>query len=86
MTFSCDPIEAMNLVLCIIILAIGFWGYKRSGDKTPLYIGTAFGLFGLSHLTTLLGLKEMLTSALIIIRSLAYLIVVFALYKVAVTR
>lgn len=49
----------------------------------PLYIGIAFGVFGISHLTTLLGLKETLTDVLIIIRVLAYLIVVFTLYKCA---
>jgi hypothetical protein len=86
MTFTWDPIVGVNLVLCIVILTIGYWGYKISGDKTPFYIGIGFGLFGISHLATLLGLKETLTGALIIIRLLAYLIVLFALYKVAVKR
>lgn len=78
-----DPIYVVNLVLCIIILALGYWGYKKSGDSVPLYIGIAFGLFGLSHLSILLGLKETLEYVLIAIRTIAYLIVIFALYKVA---
>jgi hypothetical protein len=81
MTFTWDPIYTMNLAFCIIILVLGYLSYNKKGDKTPLYIGIAFGLFGISHLTTLLGLKETLTSILIIIRTLAYLIVIFALYK-----
>ena len=81
MTFAWDPIYTLNLVLCTVILVLGYWGYKKKDDKTPLYIGVAFGIFGISHLTTLLGLKEALTDVLIIIRALAYLIVVFALYK-----
>ena len=77
-----DPMYAVNLVLCIIIVIMGYWGYKKSGDTFPLYIGIAFGLFGISHLSILLGLKDSLEVALIVVRLLAYLIVIFALYKV----
>ena len=86
MTFTLDPIYTTNLILCIAILVLGFLGYKKSGDKTPLYVGIAFGLFGISHLVTLLGFKEALETVLIVIRTIAYLIVVIALYKVAVKR
>jgi len=86
MSFSWDPMYVVNLVLCIIILALGCWGYRKTGDKVPLYVGIAFGLFGVSHLVTLLGLKEASETVLIVIRTLAYLIVVFALYKVIVER
>jgi hypothetical protein len=78
-----DPITVVNLVLCIVILVFGVVGYRRSGRAFPLYIGIAFGLFGLSHLMTLLGLKDPLAGALIVIRTLAYLLVAFALYRVA---
>ena len=83
MTFIWDPIYATNLILCVIILVFGYIGYKRSGDLSPLLIGIAFGLFGLSHLATLLGLKQTLTTALIVIRTIAYLMVVYTLYRVA---
>jgi len=86
MTFIWDPIYTTNLVLCIIILVLGGLGYKKSRNKLPLYIGIAFGLFGISHLATLLGLKETLTTVLIIIRTFAYLIVAFTLYRVAFKR
>ncbi|MBU7013451.1 MAG: hypothetical protein HXS52_13135 [Theionarchaea archaeon] len=78
-----DPLYVVNLVLCIIIVALGYWGSKKSGDSVPLYIGIAFGLFGISHLSILLGLKDTLETPLIIVRLLAYLVVIFALYKVA---
>ena len=78
-----DPITVVNLVLCVIILAFGLVGWRRSGNVIPLYVGIAFGLFGLSHLATILGLKAGLETALIIIRTLAYVLVAFALYQVA---
>jgi uncharacterized membrane protein (UPF0136 family) len=78
-----DPMTTVNLVLCIIILALGIIGYRRSGKTFPLYIGIAFGLFGVSHLLTILGLKEELAALLIVVRTAAYLLVAFALYRVA---
>jgi uncharacterized membrane protein YhfC len=83
MNFVWDPIYIVNLVLCVVILAFGLIGWRRSGKRFPLYIGVAFGLFGLSHLATILGLKEALETALIIVRTLAYLLVAFTLYQVA---
>lgn len=79
-SFVFDPILLMNLILCIIILILGILCTKRSGEVLPLYIGAAFGLFGVSHAATLLGLKDYLTIPLIIIRMCAYLLVVWALF------
>ncbi len=73
-----DPVSLVNLVLCIIIVILGFVGYAKRKDKVPLFIAIAFGFFGLSHLATILSLG--LTTVLIIIRILAYLAVVYALY------
>ena len=78
-----DPMYVVNLVLCIIILVFGLIGWRRSGRAFSLYVGIAFGLFGLSHLATILGLKTSLEVVLIGVRTLAYLIVAFALFKVA---
>jgi hypothetical protein len=55
MTIVWDPIYIINLVLCAIILVFGLIGGRRSGKTFPLYIGIAFGLFGISHLATILG-------------------------------
>lgn len=78
-----DPIYILNLVLCAIILIFGLIGWRRSKSVFSLYIGIAFGLFGLSHLATILGLKATLEVPLIVVRTLAYLIVVFTVYKMA---
>ena len=77
-----EPITTVNLVLCIIILALGIWAYVKKKYDVPLYIGIAFGLFAVSHLITLLGLAAGLTVFLIIIRLIAYLLVIFALYRI----
>ena len=83
MNFQWDTIYGINLILCVIILIFGIVGYRRSKSTLPLYIGIAFGLFGLSHLATLLSLKEDLKTVLIVVRTLAYLIVVYTVYQTA---
>ena len=75
-----DPIILMNFILCVIILGMGVWEYIRTKSRVELYVGIAFGFFGVSHLLTLLGLAAGLTTLLIIIRLLAYLTVIYALY------
>jgi hypothetical protein len=76
-------ISVINLVLCVVIFIFGLMGWRRSKKVLPLYIAIAFGLFGLSHLATILGQAAQLEVLLIVIRTLAYLIVVYAVYKVA---
>jgi hypothetical protein len=47
-----------------------------------MYIGVAFALFGISHLVNLIAPGASFTDVLLVIRTLGYLIVIFALYKV----
>ena len=75
-----DPMTLINLIFCVIILALGITGYTKSEQKWPLLIGVAFGLFGVSHLLTLLGLKEALDALLLTVRIIAYLSVIFVIY------
>ena len=81
-----NPVVTVSLVLCILILALGIWGYSKKKGEVPLYIAIAFGLFGISHLITLLGLAVGLTAFLIAIRLIAYLLVAFTLYRILVKR
>jgi CHASE2 domain-containing sensor protein len=76
-------ITVINFVLCVVIFIFGLMGWRRSGKVFPLYIAIAFGLFGLSHLAAIIGKAAQLDVALIVIRTVAYLIVAFAVYKVA---
>ena len=78
-----DTITLVNLILCVIIVIFGSVGFKKAKDKWPLFIAISFGLFGISHLLTLLGLHDALTGFLIAIRTVAYLLVIYTVYRVA---
>jgi len=78
-----DTITLVNLILCIAIVVLGCVGFRKTKDRWPLYIAISFGLFGLSHLLTLLGLKDTLEAFLITIRTIAYLLVLYTVYRVA---
>ncbi len=80
MAFEWDPVTFANLILCIVIFILGYLGYRKTRNLLPIYVGSAFGLFGVSHFLTLAGFRT-LTVPLIVIRTTAYLLVIFALYK-----
>ena len=79
MTLNLDPVTVVNFLLAFIILVLGIVEYKKSQNKTVLLIGIAFGVFALSHLITLLGYAATLDWFEIIIRIIAYLIVIYAM-------
>jgi hypothetical protein len=72
----------VNLIFCIIIVVLGYWAYTKVKDPLPLYIGMAFGLFGISHLALIFGMQSN-ENSLVVIRSLAYLLIIYALYRTA---
>lgn len=75
-----EPVLTINLIFCIIILVMGYWGFRKFGNPLLFYIGLAFGFFGVSHLAQLTGYPSN-SLALIIIRTIAYLLVIFALFQ-----
>ncbi len=85
MAFILDPVNALGLTFNIIIVVVGYWSYKKSQDKVPLYVSMAFVLFGMSYIITLLSLRRTVESVLII-RTLGYLILTFTVYKLAFKR
>ncbi len=86
MQFHGEALTVVNLILCIIIFTFGLVSWARTKVGVELYVGAAFGLFGLSHLATLLGWNVALSTVLIIIRTLAYLLVAYALVRSAYRR
>ena len=83
MVFNWSPIIVLNLVLCIIVLILGFLSYSRNRNQVPLYLSIAFGLFGISHLMELFRGRGNLECVLIVVRLAAYVLVIVALYKAA---
>lgn len=81
-----EPITLLNLILSVIIATLGYLVYRRKKFATALSISLAFALFGLSHLVTLIGLASSLQDLLIVIRTVAYLVVVFALVRAWQTK
>ncbi len=86
MNFVWNPIWLVNTVLCIVILILGIWGTRKHEDHVPIYIGIAFGIFGVSHILNILGLGKPLVTPLIIIRVLAYFTVIISLLKVVARK
>lgn len=86
MQFTWNTLTFINLILCILIFVFGIVSWQRAKSRVALYVGIAFGLFGLSHLASLLGLSTTLSTVLIVVRTLAYLLVTYALYLEAYRR
>lgn len=74
-----DPVLLINLLLCITIFILGMAGYRRTGSDLPFMVAIAFGLFGISHLLTLLGFGTALETILIAVRTLGYVLIIFTL-------
>jgi len=77
-----EPLAIVYLVFCFIICGFGIWVYSKKKDDVPLYIGIAFGLFGIDRLITLLGAAQGLDVLGIVLRIVAYLLVLFAVYRI----
>lgn len=77
-----DPTTLLNFIFALIIVILGYWVYRAKKLVIAIYIGLAFGLFAISHLAVLLGTPSSDIS-IIVIRSLGYLVVIYALVREA---
>jgi len=80
MTFVPEPIVVLNLVLCVGILLLGYLVYRKRDIISALFIGIAFGIFGLSHLNTLFVPPLFPEVTFALLRICGYVIVGVALY------
>ncbi|RQD79705.1 MAG: PAS domain-containing sensor histidine kinase [Methanocalculus sp. MSAO_Arc1] len=78
-----DPITTLNLIACILILAISIWWSYRTESMIPLSIGLAFGFFGISHLANLLSVIDSYRVEFVFIRGFAYILVTIGLIALA---
>ena len=75
-----DPTAGINLLLCIVILLLGYLVYRKQEKISAILISIAFGIFGLSHLNVLLGLTLFPDITFILLRVCGYTLVAAALY------
>jgi uncharacterized membrane protein len=81
-----DTIALANLTLCVIIVLVAIWAYTKKKTKLPLYIGGGFGLFGISHFATVIDVYSDLYDALLVLRVIGYLLVIFGLLTLVVDK
>jgi len=79
-------VSIINIILCVVILVFGIWIYNSKKNDFALYVGIAFGLFGVTHLMDILGVPTSLSVLVIVIRLIGYLFVIFALYRAMITK
>jgi Na+/proline symporter len=82
MALVSDPVVMVNLILCAIILILGVLVYRKRENIDALLIGIAFGLFGVSHLYTLLGLSLWPEITFVMLRIAGYVLVAVALFRI----
>jgi len=80
MAISTDPVIIVNFLLCLVILVMGFVIYRRKENFSACMIGIAFGMFGLSHFTQLVGITSIPDVTFILIRVCGYVLVIAALW------
>ena len=89
MAFYCcgiDVVNAFNLVLCVLILAVGCIGYAKTKIKAPFHIGVAFGIFAVSYVISAFGVQRNFAMTIILERVFAYLIVLFSLWEMRLIK
>lgn len=84
MEVNFDLITLINTILCIVIFILGVTSTGKS-KNIILLIAWAFGLFAISHIFKLLGLNAKFEVLLIVIRFIAYLLIVVGVAKLRKT-
>jgi len=75
-----DPVTVMGLVFTPIIAILCLLVHRKKHDKTIFYFGAAYVLYFLSYIIAFSGPTAMLANAQILLRLVAYLIIIIALY------
>jgi PAS domain S-box-containing protein len=83
MSFNPDPVSLINLAFCIAVVILSGWWCRKTGSRTPLFVGLAFGLFGISHFLVLTNLNKTFEQFQIAVRIAAYAIVATGLFFIA---
>ncbi|KQC08754.1 MAG: hypothetical protein APR54_04230 [Candidatus Cloacimonas sp. SDB] len=78
MELNLDPVLIINTVLCIIIFILGVTSTGKSRNII-LLIAWAFGIFAVSHILQILNLSHKFELFQIVIRFLAYLLILIGI-------
>jgi len=81
-----DALPIVYLVFCLAICGFGLWVYGKRKDSVPLFIGIAYALFSIDRLIVLLSAAPGLDILGVVLRIVAYLLLLFALYKALVKK
>jgi NADH:ubiquinone oxidoreductase subunit K len=77
------PITIFNIFLCGLVVFWGITVFVCKKKQIGLLIAIAFLLFGISHLLTIAHVNDNITGFvfLVVIRSIAYLVIIIGLDK-----
>jgi hypothetical protein len=81
-----DVLAIIYIVFCFIIFGFGIWVYSQKKNDVPLYLGIAFGLYTIDRLVVFLNLPFSWGTFGVVLRIVAYLLVLFSLYRLLVKR
>jgi len=76
-----DATTSVNFVFAALIFLLGLLDYYKREAKIALFIATAFFLFGITNLMSLLGISG-LDWLVLTLRIVGYATIVFALYAI----
>lgn len=72
------------LVFCVTFF-LGLWAYKETNNLSPLYIGIGFGILALIFLLNLIPFNEIVFGITILMRIVAYLLVLYGVYHFGIS-
>lgn len=79
MALDLNPVILWNIIFTSVIFILGMVVYGKTRNLASFFIGIAFGLFAVSHIITLVGSGLSQELFLLVIRTFAYVSVIFAL-------
>ena len=73
-------VEEFSAILSFVISLISLLAYRENRSRMPLFVGCGFAIFGFSYLLTLISTTQEMDYVILLIRMLAFVTVLFAVY------
>lgn len=81
-----DILSLIYLLFCLAVCILGIVVYVKRKNSLALFLGIAYGFFTIDRFIVLLGVVAGLDVFGIVLRVIAYLLILFALYKALVNK